>query len=516
MPTLTIDGIEVTVEPGTRVIEAADRLGIDIPRFCYHPGLSVAANCRMCLVETDRSPKLVPSCYETCADGLVVQTKTPKVLESRRAVLEYILLNHPVDCPICDKAGECDLQDLYFAHDHMPSRHQFRKLHKDKARILGPTVIYDAERCINCTRCIRVCDEVAHSPQLQQVFRGDHAYIDVFPGQELDHPYSLCTTDVCPVGALTGRDFRFRCRVWFMRGHDSVCGECSRGCSVRVDTHRNAVQRIMPRDNPGVNGWWACDDGRLAFHRFDTGRVASAAVNGAAASYPQVLRQAAEALAAIPSDPGELGLVLSPWLTCEDAFAWVQLVRSRGLRPVCAVAGRGHGHSDDVLIRADKNPNRRGVALVLSSLGVDAMSADELAARATAGYLSGLVVLGDVSEASDVLVPAMGSVPFSLATSCMGSAIVDAAAFSFPTVSPYEVEGTWVTETGVMQRVRRAVEPPSDVRSDREIAADLAERTGSPLAARTPGGVFVAIAAEVSALAGLTLDDLGPHGRVLS
>ena len=247
MPTLTIDGREITVEPGTRIIEAADRLGIDIPRFCYHPGLPVAGNCRMCLVDTNKSPKPVAACWDPCQDGHVVTTNSPRVLEARRAVLEYILLHHPVDCPICDQAGECDLQDLYFAHDHRPSRHFFTKNHKAKQRALGPQIVYDAERCINCTRCIRVCDEIAKAPQLVQVQRGERTYIDVFPGTQLDHPYSMCTADVCPVGALTTRDFRFKCRAWLTHGIDTVCGECSRGCAIRADVYRNEVQRLVPR-----------------------------------------------------------------------------------------------------------------------------------------------------------------------------------------------------------------------------------------------------------------------------
>jgi NADH-quinone oxidoreductase subunit G len=510
MPTLKIDEVEVTVEPGTRVIEAADRLGIDIPRFCYHPGLSVAANCRMCLVETNRSPKLVPSCYETCCDGLEVKTRTDKVLEARRAVLEYILLNHPVDCPICDQAGECDLQDLYFAHDHKPSRHEFRKHHKPKARILGPQIVYDGERCINCTRCIRVCEEVAKAPQLQQVQRGERTYIDVFPGMELDHPYSMCTADVCPVGALTTRDFRFKCRAWFTHGTQSVCAECSRGCSVRVDAYRNAVQRVVPRANPGVNQFWACDAGRLAYHAYEEGRLESARVLGRAASPAEALDALSRGLAALPAEARVL-VVLSPTMTLEDAWAAVSLFRRRPGIVRFAIGGRAPGFQDDILIRADKSPNRAGVTLALETLGATPVSLD----AALAGGPNAVVVFGDDHAATDALVGAMGKAQVCAAFVPRDGALAASGGVVLPVLSPYETEGTWINESGVLQRVRAAVTPPGDARPTPAWLAALAALLDDASVPATPAAAFAQAAAAVPALSGLAFDGIGPHGIAL-
>lgn len=503
MPTLKIDGREITVEAGTRIIEAADRLGVPIPRFCYHPGLSVAANCRMCLVETNKSPKLVPSCYDLCQDGMEVQTRSDRVRAAQKAVLEFILLHHPVDCPICDQAGECDLQDLYFQYDYQPSRHGFRKHHKPKARILGPQIVYDAERCINCTRCIRLCDEVAKAPQLRQVHRGERTYIDVFPGRELDHPYSMCTADVCPVGALTTRDFRFKCRVWFLHGTKSVCAECSRGCSVRVDTFRGRVQRVMPRHNPLVNQYWACDAGRLAYHRFEKGRVEKVSRQGHIASYEEAVRGLADALRT-----GPVVVVLTPFLTCEDAFAVVRVVKTIAPNARFIVGGRPDGDQDDILIRADKNPNRRGLSMVLKGLGVEPAGLDAL----TAGGAATLLVFGEDNAGDERVVTAAGFATTTALFAPLDTPLSARATFSLPTVTPYEADGTYVNEFGVLQRVRRAVPPPGEVRETWRILMDIGEAAGVTLPARGASGLFAATAAVVPEWRGLTWNDIGEFG----
>jgi len=505
MPTLTIDGRTITVEPGTRVIEAADRLGIDIPRFCYHPGLSVAANCRMCLVETNKSPKPVPSCYEVCVDGLEVKTRTDRILEARRAVLEFILLNHPVDCPICDQAGECDLQDLYFRHDHHPSRHFFQKRHKAKARVLGPQVIYDAERCINCTRCIRVCNEVAKSPQLTQVQRGERTYIDVFPGQPLDHPYSMCTADVCPVGALTVRDFRFKCRAWLVHGIDSVCTGCSRGCSLRVDVYRNAVQRVLPRFNPDVNQYWACDAGRLLYHRYEAGRLTQVRRQGRPSTLREALGALAEALQARPEP--RVGVVLWAGMTLEDAWAAVTLARSLDPRTAVFLAEAPAGAGDDILIRADKNADRTGVGLVMKALGVPLLPLESLP-----GVVPDLLSLWAFGEGlPDPVVQALRTVPVGVFHGPLEEAAAGAA-FAFPGASPFENDGTVVNEFGIAQRLHQAVQPPPETTSPAEFARALADVLGRPLV--PPGGANLteAIGRHLEDLLGFSTASLGRHG----
>ncbi len=515
MPTLKIDGIEITVEPGTRIIEACDRLGIDIPRFCYHPGLSVAANCRMCLVESNRSPKPVPSCYEMAVDGLEIQTKTQKVIDARRAVLEYILLNHPIDCPICDKAGECDLQDLYFAHNYQPSRHAFPKFHKPKARQIGPQIMADSERCINCTRCIRVCDEIAKAPQLHQVNRGGRTYIDVFPGTEIDHPYSMCVSDVCPVGALTTKDFRFKCRVWFTNGTQSVCGECSRGCSIRIDTYRNEIQRIMPRENPTVNQFWACDAGRLAYHNYETDRLQSAKANGQPVASDAAITQLATALDNVASGARVL-VVLSPSMTNEAAWAAIKVGQKLKGMVRYAIGGREAGFKDDILICADKAPNRAGLALVLKTLGVEAVPLS----AALAGSPQAIYIFGDDHHLEDVLVKAMSAAQLSVVFSAKDGPLANAASFAFPTMSPYEIDGTWLNEFGILQRVRPALTPTWDARPIEKWLGALTTRLLDEQIADDPAELFVTAMSSVNALDGTALaasglDGIGPFGIAL-
>ncbi len=465
----------------------------------------------MCLVDTNRSPKPVASCWDPCQDGHVVTTNSPRVLEARRGVLEHILLNHPVDCPICDQAGECELQDLYFAHDAKPSRHGFNKHHKDKARVMGPQVVYDAERCINCTRCVRVCDEVAKSPQLVKVQRGDRAFIDVFPGQPLDHPYSMCTADVCPVGALTTRDFRFKCRSWLTHGIHTVCGECSRGCSIRADVYRNAVQRLVPRHNPSVNRYWACDSGRLAYHRFEAGRIEKMLVGQLPVDAAQGLRELAETLPAAAARG--LAVVLTPWMTCEDAWAVVTVLRGVAADAVFSVGGNAPGGQDAILVCADKNPNRNGLALVLAGMGVVPVPVERVVESASS--LGALWVFGADQAHAESLAGALRQVKLSVVTTAQEGQMAASSRFVLPGLSSYETEGTWVNEAGVIQRVRRAILPAGEARGYDAWASDLADRLGVPLPCRDVAGRFAQVALAVPSLAGLALDAIGQHGVVL-
>ena len=270
MPKLIIDGQEIEVPKGTRIIEAAKKLDITIPYYCYHPGLSVAGNCRMCLVEIEKMPKLQISCHMECQDGMVVRTNTEKIIKTRQHVLEFLLVNHPLDCPVCDQAGECWLQDYYMKHGLHESRVAENKIKKKKAVSVGPTVMLDSERCILCSRCVRFTDEVSKTGEFGIINRGDHSEISIFPGKELNNPYSGNVVDICPVGALTDKDFRFKVRVWYLKSKESICNGCSRGCNIevqyRTDRLHHAqgerVMRLKPRFNETVNKWWICDEGR--------------------------------------------------------------------------------------------------------------------------------------------------------------------------------------------------------------------------------------------------------------
>ena len=264
MVKVTIDGTELEFAAGTSLFEACrEARGEALPHFCYHPDLSVAGVCRLCQVEVEGMPKLTIACNTSVREGMVVHTRSERVRRAAQQILEMHLINHPVDCPICDQAGECGLQDQYMNYGLYESEvSQSDKVHKAKVQVIGPRVVLDKERCVLCSRCVRFCDEVTRTGELGIFNRGDRAEIGVAPGRQLDNAYSLNTVDICPVGALTSLDFRFRKRVWLLRSTPSICHGCATGCNVRVDHEAGTVYRLKPRRNPAVNGSWMCDEGR--------------------------------------------------------------------------------------------------------------------------------------------------------------------------------------------------------------------------------------------------------------
>ncbi|HZR08812.1 MAG TPA: 2Fe-2S iron-sulfur cluster-binding protein [Myxococcales bacterium] len=368
-----VDGVEVEADARDNLIEAARRIGVAIPYFCYHPRLSIAAQCRICLVETSDAPgRLVPGCQVRVKEGLKIITTSPAVKDNQRGSMEFHLVNHPVDCAICDQSGECKLQDYYMEYDHQPSRIGVIKLAKPKREIFGPQVVYDAERCIMCTRCVRFMDEIAKEPQLAVVDRGTYSLISTFPGQPLDSKYSGNTVDICPVGALLNRDFRFQSRVWFVNKSPTICTGCSNGCNVYVESRGNVVYRLLPRRNEEVNQVWMCDEGRLSYHATNEKRVQWARTgrgDNAASVGPRIaVERAAEILRPLAGQ-GSVGIALSAQCTNEEATAAFQIGKQlRASRYF--FGGQPAGDSDDFLIRADKNPNTRGVQLVAEAFGV--------------------------------------------------------------------------------------------------------------------------------------------------
>ncbi len=264
---VTIDGKELTVPKGTSVIEATEMMGVEIPRFCWHPGLSVAGVCRFCMVKIEGMPKLQIACNTTCTDGMKIITQAQEVKEAHKWALEFHLINHPLDCPICDQAGECELQNYYMKVGKYDSQMEENKVLKPKALDVGRELVLDTERCILCSRCVRFEDEVTKTKSLGIFNRGDHSIIGTFPNKKIDHNYSYNLVDICPVGAFTSKDFRFKCRVWFLKETPSICPGCSTGCNVTLFQNRNNREyyRLKPRRNKDVNGFWMCDDGRHMF-----------------------------------------------------------------------------------------------------------------------------------------------------------------------------------------------------------------------------------------------------------
>ena len=506
--TCTIDGREVVVKPGTNVIEAAKALGIDIPYYCYHRKLSIAANCRMCLVEMSNAPggKLMPACQMPVGEGVEVKTDTGRVKDQTRAVLEFLLLNHPVDCAICDQAGECKLQDYYMKHDAQPSRLDVPKVQKEKRAVLGPLVVLDQERCILCTRCVRFMREVAKKPQLAVAERGNFSYITTFPGQPLDSKYSGNVVDICPVGALTSTDFRFRGRVWFMSSARSVCTGCARGCNTFLDYMSETVYRYRPRENEAVNQEWLCDDGRVSYKYLNKERIFTAREGRGAAGKDAPLAAAVEAAAAAlrgPASRGEAALLLSPVASLEDLLA-VALVAKEGLGISEAfVAGRPAGWEDDFLKKADENPNRKGLELVAQAFGLALRPWAELGAAVTSGEVKALWAVGSELPVDDLhAAPALAAVEVLVAQATNQGALAREATVLLPAATHAESDGTFVNFEGRAQRFELAFWPRGQARPHWQLASDLARALGLTWKFTSAREVFLQLGARLGGALG--------------
>jgi NADH-quinone oxidoreductase subunit G len=459
MVTFTIDGREVVVKPGTNVIEAAAAVGIEIPYYCWHKRLSIAANCRMCLVEMSNAPggKLMPACQMTGAEGITVKTDSPKVKAQQKATLEFLLVNHPVDCPICDQSGECKLQDYYMQYDTQASRLDVPKVKLGKRVPLGKLVVLDQERCILCTRCVRFMREVRNNPQLGVDARGNHSVITTAPGQPLDDRYSGNVVDLCPVGALTSTDFRFRGRVWFLSSARSICTGCARGCNVFLDYMRDGTYRYRPRENEQVNKEWMCDEGRLSYKAFNDGRVLDARVGKGKATRAAAVAEAAKVLGA-HAGKGTLAWLASPAASLEDLLA-AALVARDGLKlSEVYVGGRPDGWQDDFLRRADQNANRAGLALVAKAFGLAVRPASDLAAAVAAGKVKAVWAVGEEVPSADVAA-ALAKAEALVVQAVNEGPLAAAATVLLPASAVPESDGTFVNFEGRAQRFELAYWP---------------------------------------------------------
>jgi NADH-quinone oxidoreductase subunit G len=527
MPRLTIDGREVEVPAGTNLIEAARRLGIEIPHYCYHPALPIAGACRLCMVDLDKAPRPTIACNTLAADGMVVLTQTPRVLDLRRSVMEWHLINHPLDCPVCDQAGECWLQIYYMQHGLYEPRMIDDKVHKPKAVPIGPHVMLDAERCILCSRCVRFCDTVTGTGELGIFHRGDHAELGLFPGTVLDNPYSGNVVDICPVGALTDRDFRFQARVWYLDRTRSICPGCARGCNIEVHTNTRRthhaqgrrVVRLKPRFNADVNQWWMCDEGRYGFEALDapTRLEVPELRDGAprAVAWDEALGVAAARLRA--AGPEATGVILSPRLSNEDLWLARRLfVDALGVRRVhFRVPPQSPGSADALLRVADKAPNGRGAELLGCAPGGEADGRAILDA-ARAGQLRLLWVVDyDLLAAGwpeAEVREALGRVETLVFQGTNANATSARAHVVLPSAAYVEREGTWTNVAGRVQRFWRAVLPRGEARADWEIFSAVARALGHDWRAPRAEAVFRELAAAVPAFAGLSYRVLGALG----
>ncbi len=481
--TVVIDGQEHKFPKGTNLLEACQSVGAKIPFFCYHPGLSAPAICRQCLVEIKGAPKPVPSCYTTVADKMEVSTSSPKVLDVRRQMLEFTLLNHPVDCPICDKAGECSLQRHYFDWDGKLARNEGDKVRKAKVVDIGKHIVLDQERCILCSRCIRVCDEVAKSSDLTMAYRGSHQILTTAPGQRLDNPYSLNTVDVCPVGALTAKDFRFSRRAWELFSSPSVCPGCATGCNIEVHTSRGTIRRLVPRLNPAVNKHWMCDEGRFEYKAVHENRLLLPTVGGRRAILNQAMADAARLLrGGLERAPGSGGVVFSAGATNEDTHALVRLALDGLKLGRVYSGGRPPGWSDAILVSADKNPNLAGVQRMAPA---PLRTLTDLAADVASGAVTTLLVLGNETLA----LPA-GKLTALVVLASHKGALVDAADVVLPVATWAEVDGTFTNKGGRVQRIHPAVPVTGEVVPAWRALSLLAGELGVNLAFASAGEVF--------------------------
>jgi NADH-quinone oxidoreductase subunit G len=525
MPKIEIDGQEITVEDGLNLIQAAERLGVEIPHYCYHPGLSVSGNCRMCLVEIDKMPKLQIACNTKVTEGMVVKTTSPKTKAAQAAVLEFILINHPIDCPVCDQAGECKLQDYYMDYGQYRSQMEIEaKVEKRKVVDLGPQVVLDQERCILCARCTRFLDEVTKTSELGIFSRGDRANIDLFPDKKLDNPYSANVVDVCPVGALTNKDFRFKARVWYLQKTESVCTGCANGCNIDVYHRRGQMYRFRPRHNPEVNQYWMCDEGRLSYKELQKeSRLMRPSLRGeqdfVSATWDQAISATVKTLTEAKEQHGANAVagIIGAKATNEEAYLFTRLLKEQ-IETQC-LAGfswspEGAFH-DDFLIKADKNPNTRGLQ-ALGLLNGGPSAADVLAA-AEKGEVKTLLVFGaDLSKAftQEQLDAALEHVQVIVCDTDY-TETTNYADVVLPIGTATETDGTFANCAGRVQRIKQAFPPPQQAKPGWEVLATLSGKLGGfePVSISE---AFAEAAKHTPAFAGLTYGKIGEQGATLA
>ena len=495
MPKLTIDGKTIEMPKGATILQAAQELGIYIPRYCYHPSLSVSGTCRMCAVEVEKAPKLQIACATEIAEGMIVRTDTAAVKKARRDVLEFLLANHPVDCPICDQAGECFLQDYYMEHGLHKSRVELKdKIRRSKRRATGKYLVLDNERCILCTRCVRFCEEVAKTGELTVSERSNASFIDIREGRSVDNDYSLNIADLCPVGAFTSADFRFKQRVWFLSRTKSVCTGCAAGCNIEVHHNGNIIYRIMSSPNPETNTW-LCDRGRMTYKTVRAGdRLKKGKVDKADLEPEASIRRAAHLMdeAARKTGPGSVAVLGSPYLSLEDNLALAELAVSSLKTPnLCLDFSFEQGVKDGILINKDLTPNANGLKLLRKSYpGPDLNALIELINSgriklivAEARILSSLKDrLRDLSNIETVVMAAAKS-ELEFESGCL-----------LPFSTYFETEGHFINHKGLAQKTVPAVTAPEGVKPLWTVVNKASYYTGASIKLEDPAELAKKIA----------------------
>ena len=528
-----IDGVWHQFPKGTRVIEACEQAGSYVPRYCYHKKLSSPGNCRMCLIEMglpklgpDRKPELgadgkpvinwMPrpqiSCAQDVAEGMGLRTNSPLVKECQRGVMEFLLINHPLDCPICDQAGECRLQEFSVDYGTAESRFLENKVKKPKNVELWPRVTLDDERCILCSRCVRFCHEIAKDDVLGFVDRGSHTVLTAHPGKRLENNYSLNTVDICPVGALTSSDFRFKMRVWFLKETKSICTSCATGCNTIIGTREDIIYRQTPRENDAVNSCWMCDYGRLNFDYLQSKKrlLEPRIFSGdalAPADWTNAISHAALQLRQFSG--WEIAVVASGRMTNEELWLAAQVARTLDIQLIDIVARSGP--ADDILLSADRNPNTNGARL----LGITSEPGAKLPVIVEAvksGRVKALVALGENPLDIGISIEQIANLPAFIVMDILGNAAIEQATVVLPSLGFAEKRGSMINGKGRLQRLNRAVRGPGNARADWEILRDLLQALSGSNGLYSIEDVFRQMSESVPQLAGLSLSKIGDLG----
>jgi NADH-quinone oxidoreductase subunit G len=563
----------------TTMIQACAAAQVDVPHYCYHPKLPVAGNCRMCLVEfgtpavgPDRKPILNPdgtariakaprpaiACATPLSPGMEIYTDTPAVKKMREGVLEFLLINHPLDCPICDQAGECKLQEYSVEYGQSASRFVEAKVHKPKRIDLGPRIVLDDERCILCTRCIRFTRDIIGDDALGIVNRGSYNTLTAYPGKVFENNYTLNTVDLCPVGALTSKDFRFQMRVWFLKETKSLCTSCATGCNIVIGSREGKIYRYEPRENDAVNACWMCDYGRLNYKwigrddrlvevrgqksevrsqksevRGQRSEVRSlkskvqspeaedrrpktevrsqkSEVRSQTEGWAAVLREISERLR--NAAQGTVAIVASARQTNEELYLLAKLAKILGA-VTDSVPRTGEG--DRLLLNADRNPNSTGARL--TGIAAEPMGSNlpKIAEGIRGGRIKILIVVGEDVSRQGLGADLLGKLDLLIVSDILPSETTRLAHYVLPGCAHAEKRGTFTNTKGRVQKFMKAVEPPGDARPEWEFLGELLSDLSGKAGCVSVEGLFNQMAAEVPAFSGLTWASLGDTGKAI-
>ena len=533
----------------TTMIQACELAKVDVPHYCYHPKLPISGNCRMCLVEfgtpalgPDRKPILNPdgtprivksprpaiACATSVSSGMEIYTNTPGVKQMREGVLEFLLINHPLDCPICDQAGECKLQEYSVDYGQSASRFVEPKVHKPKSVDLGPRIMLDDERCILCSRCIRFTKDIVGDDALGIVNRGSYNTLTAYPGKAFDNNYTLNTVDICPVGALTSKDFRFQMRVWFLKETRSICTSCATGCNILIGSREEKIYRYTPRENAAVNGSWMCDAGRLNYKwigRADrlrdvlsVGQASSLSLSKQKletgkmpvlqkTTWTAALNDIAEKLT--KTSPGATAIIASARQTNEELWLISKLKAKLGAISD-SVSRMGEG--DKLLVSADKNPNTTGAQLTGVATNPMGANLPKIAEGIRNGKIKTLIVFGEDVTRHGIGADLLGKLETLIVSDILPNATTKLAHYLLPGCAHAEKRGTFTNTKGRVQKFMKAVEPPGDARPEWEFLHGLVYNITGQDGFLTIEGLFNEMAKDVPAFKGLTWAGLGDTG----